>query len=127
MLKLTGHWNSWLEIFRGNKLSLENIVLRPGGFIQKVHLAFKHSTPDNSSPGAGLPHLHHIQATSLVSSLTQTVYHMNRATWPSDPSKPAQIHIHVAQPAPGNPGMLPPPRAAPISVGSASRKQMSLP
>jgi len=73
VLKLTGDWNNWLEIFRGNKLSLENIILCPGGFIQKVHLAFEHSTADNSCPGAGVPHLHHVPASSLVSSLAQAL------------------------------------------------------
>ena len=112
MLKLTGDWNNWLEIFRGNKLSMENIILHPGGFTQKVHLAFKHSTPDNSSPGAEVPHLNHFQASSLVSSLTQALYHMNAATWSSDPSKPAQTR--VAHPALPNLGALPSPRAASI-------------
>lgn len=123
MLKLTGDWNNWLEIFRGNKLSLENTILHPRGFIQKVHLTFKHSTPDNSCPGAGVPHLHPVQAISLVSSLTRALYHMNAATWPSDPSKPAQTLM--AQTGLLNPAALPPPRAASVSAGSASRKQMS--
>lgn len=64
--KLTGDWNNWLEIFRENKLSLENTILHPGGFTQKVHLAFKHSTPDNSCQEQE----YHICTTSKLAALS---------------------------------------------------------
>lgn len=124
MLKLAGELNNWLENFRENKLSLENTILCLGDLNQKVHLVFKHSTPDDSCPGAGVPHLCPVQARSLVSSLTWALYHMKAATWPSDLSKPSQTS--VAQPSAPNLGTLPSHQAASPSVGSASRKQMSL-